>query len=79
MICEKLAETVVGDAKEIYLQRCSEISPNMRYCEYNIGDSSAIEDLMQMRLNVGSEDPLTSKLDVSFGLPDQVIAEWLII
>lgn len=63
VIYEKLADTVVGDAKEIYSQRCSEISPNMRYCEYNIGDSSAIEDLMQMRLNVGSEDPLTSKLD----------------
>ncbi|ESO03053.1 hypothetical protein HELRODRAFT_112400, partial [Helobdella robusta] len=63
VICEKLSEAVAGDVKEIYIQRCAELVPNIRYCEYNIGDVSAVEDLMQMRLNITHEDPLTSKLD----------------
>ena len=54
------------EANELYQQRCSEISPNIRYCEYNIGDESAAEDLMQMRRQIGGEDPLTSRLDVWF-------------
>jgi len=63
-IYEKLAEAVTDEAKELYQQRCSEISPNIRYCEYNIGDESAAEDLMQMRRRIGREDPLTARLDV---------------
>ena len=63
-IYEKLAEAVADEAKDLYQQRCSEISPNIRYCEYNIGDESAAEDLIQMRRQIGREDPLTSRLDV---------------
>ena len=63
-IYEKLSEAVADEAKELYQQRCSEISPNIRYCEYNIGDESAAEDLMQMRRQIGREDPLTARLDV---------------
>ena len=68
-IYEKLADAFVDEIKEIYLQRCEEISPNIRYCAYNIGDESAINDLMQMRLKSGREDALTSKLDVSLLFP----------
>jgi RNA-binding signal recognition particle 68 len=63
-IYEKLAEAVADDAKDIYLQRCGEISPNIRYCAYNIGDESAKEDLIRMRMKAGQEDQLTSRLDV---------------
>jgi len=62
-IYEKLATAFVDEERELYLQRVEELSPNIRYCAYNIGDESAIEDLRQMRLKSGREDPLTSKLD----------------
>jgi len=65
-IYEKLSEAVSDESKETYLQRCQEISPNIRYCEYNIGDKSAADDLIRMRMEVGREDPMTSRLDVSF-------------
>lgn len=64
-IYEKLAEAVSDESKETYQQRCQEISPNIRYCEYNIGDKSAADDLIRMRMEVGREDPMTSRLDVS--------------
>ena len=54
----------MDEVKDVYLQRVEEIVPNIRYCAYNIGDESAIQDLMQMRLKTGREDPLTSRLDV---------------
>ena len=69
-IYEKLAEAVSDEEKELYQQRCSEISPNIRYCEYNVGDESAAEDLMQMRRQIGREDPLTARLDVRSELVD---------
>jgi len=62
-IYEKLADAVSDAARDMYVQRCEEIKPNIRYCAYNIGDESAVADLMQMRLNVSHEDPLTSRLD----------------
>jgi signal recognition particle subunit SRP68 len=55
----------VDEIKEIYSQRVEEISPNIRFCAYNIGDESAINDLMQMRLKSGQDDGITSRLDVS--------------
>ena len=50
--------------KDIYIQKVEEISPNIRYCAYNIGDESAIKDLQVMRAKAGREDPLTFRLDV---------------
>ena len=64
-IYEKLAGAFVDDIKEIYLQRVDELSPSIRYCAYNIGDESAIEDLRQMRVKTGTTDALASRLDVS--------------
>ena len=54
----------MDELKDVYLQRVNEISPNIRYCAYNIGDESAINDLMEMRLKSGQEDGLTNRLDV---------------
>ena len=62
---EKLASALVDEIKDIYLQKCDEISPNIRYCAYNIGDDSAIGDLLQMRLKGGGTDSMISRLDVS--------------
>jgi signal recognition particle subunit SRP68 len=63
-IYEKLAGAVVDDSREVYQLKCDEIVPSIRYCSYNIGDKSAINDLMQMRGKAGAEDAMTSKLDV---------------
>ena len=61
-----MASAFVDDMKETYLGRVEEISPNIRYCAYNIGDESAIGDLMQMRLKGATGgDIFTSSLDVS--------------
>ena len=60
-----MASAFVDDMKETYLGRVEEISPNIRYCAYNIGDETAINDLMQMRLKgTAGGDVFTSSLDV---------------
>ena len=67
-IYEKMGSAFVDDMKETYLGRVEEISPNIRYCAYNIGDESAINDLMKMRMKgtaAGGSDVFTSSLDVS--------------
>ncbi|KAG7491678.1 hypothetical protein MATL_G00006260 [Megalops atlanticus] len=52
-ICEKLASAFTEEQAVLYHRRVEEISPNIRYCAYNIGDQNAINDLMQMRLSAG--------------------------
>ncbi|KAI4894849.1 hypothetical protein NFI96_018294, partial [Prochilodus magdalenae] len=52
-IYEKLANAFTEEQAVLYHQRVEEISPNLRYCAYNIGDQNAINDLMQMRLSAG--------------------------
>ncbi|XP_046900079.1 signal recognition particle subunit SRP68 [Hypomesus transpacificus] len=52
-IYEKLASAFTEELAVLYHQRVEEISPNIRYCAYNIGDQNAINDLMQMRLAAG--------------------------
>ncbi|TSK62591.1 Signal recognition particle subunit SRP68 [Bagarius yarrelli] len=49
----KLASAFTEEQAVLYHQRVEEISPNIRYCAYNIGDQNAINDLMQMRLSAG--------------------------
>ena len=55
----------------MYVQRVEEITPNIRYCAYNLEDGSTdINDLMQLRMSAaaagGTHDPvLTAKIDVS--------------
>ncbi|ELU12258.1 hypothetical protein CAPTEDRAFT_155942 [Capitella teleta] len=62
-IYTKLAGAFVDEIKEIYLQRVADLAPNIRYCEYNIGDESAIKDLRAMRLKGGLQDEWISSLD----------------
>ncbi|XP_076871996.1 signal recognition particle subunit SRP68 isoform X4 [Brachyhypopomus gauderio] len=52
-IYEKLASAFTEEQGVLYRQRVEEISPNIRYCAYNIGDQNAMNDLMQMRLSAG--------------------------
>ena len=64
-ICENLANAFSEEQQVLYQQRVAEVEPNIRYCAYNIGDESAIKDLMQMRRKAGGGDLLSGELDVS--------------
>lgn len=62
-IYERLAGAVPEEQRAVYLQRVDDISPNIRYCAYNIGDMPTdVNQLMAMR-NVS--DMLASKINVS--------------
>lgn len=43
-----------------------EISPNIRYCNYNLGDESAKKDLIDMKLNSATGSNIAESIDVSF-------------
>ncbi|KAG8446162.1 hypothetical protein GDO86_013856 [Hymenochirus boettgeri] len=63
-IYEKLASAFTEELAVLYNQRVDEISPNIRYCAYNIGDKTAMDELMQMRLRTGgTEGMLAEKLE----------------
>ncbi|XP_055364908.1 signal recognition particle subunit SRP68 [Betta splendens] len=62
-IYEKLASAFTEDLAVLYRQRVDEISPNIRYCAYNIDDPNAIKDLMQMRLTGGGGGMMAEKLE----------------
>lgn len=62
-IYENLGKAFTEDTQALYLQRVAEIEPNIRYCAYNIGDESAIEDLMQMRREAGEGAFMSGELD----------------
>lgn len=49
MVYEKLASALGEEEQLVYRQRCEELAPSLRYCAYNIGDKSAIDDLMTLR------------------------------
>ncbi|KAJ1526690.1 hypothetical protein ONE63_008270 [Megalurothrips usitatus] len=49
MVYEKLAEALPEEDKPLYLQRVDELAPSLRFCAYNIGDESAIDDLLKLR------------------------------
>ena len=54
----------------MYLQRVEEITPNIRYCAYNLNEGTTdISDLMQLRWSASgstTQDPvLAAKIDVS--------------
>jgi signal recognition particle subunit SRP68 len=63
-IYEKLSAALVGDdAHTFYVQRVEEIVPNIRYCNYNLGDESARKELIDMKLK-GFE--LSENIDVIY-------------
>nr|CAG4646195.1 EOG090X04NF [Macrothrix elegans] len=55
-IYEKLASALNEDEQVLYKQRVEELNPNLRYCAYNIGDSSAQQDLLNMRNQGGKSE-----------------------
>ncbi|XP_071812929.1 signal recognition particle subunit SRP68-like isoform X2 [Apostichopus japonicus] len=54
-IYEKLASAVTEDQKGLYLERVNDIVPNLRYCAFQTGDESAIQDLRELRGKVGGD------------------------
>ena len=44
------------DEAAVYQSRIDEIAPSLRYCAYNIGDTSAKQDLLNMRGQHGLTD-----------------------
>ncbi|KZC13746.1 Signal recognition particle 68 kDa protein [Dufourea novaeangliae] len=46
----KLASALPESEQVMYNARVEELAPSLRYCAYNIGDTTAIDDLMQMRV-----------------------------
>ncbi|KAJ8682421.1 hypothetical protein QAD02_018213 [Eretmocerus hayati] len=61
VVYENLAKALPESEQTIYKARVDELAPNLRYCAYNIGDTSAIDDLMQMRGKLSGD--LLSNLD----------------
>jgi signal recognition particle subunit SRP68 len=63
-IYENLSATLKGDdAQAFYLQKVEEINPNIRYCNYILGDETAKSDLMSMKLKSGTGSELAEKID----------------
>uniref|UniRef100_A0A2L2Y0W4 Signal recognition particle subunit SRP68 n=1 Tax=Parasteatoda tepidariorum TaxID=114398 RepID=A0A2L2Y0W4_PARTP len=64
-IYEKLSEALNEEEVILYKQRVEELTPNIRYCAYNIGDETAINDLLKLRLSgkTSGEDLLAADLD----------------
>jgi len=48
-IYESLCQAVGEEEGNLFRQKMEEITPSLRYCAYNIGDTSAKEDLLSMR------------------------------
>lgn len=62
-IYEKLGTTMSAEGSVLYQQRVEEFLPNIRYCAYNIGDDTALDDLMQMRLTSTHTGDVASNID----------------
>ena len=68
-IYEKLGSAFSEEQQNFYQQKADEITPNIRYCAYNLDDENVdINELMKMRFSSGggTRDLLADKLDVSY-------------
>ena len=66
-IYEKLGSAFSEEQQNFYQQKADEITPNIRYCAYNLDDGNVdINELMKMRFSsgTGAQDLLADKLDV---------------
>lgn len=64
-VYQKLGSVVSEDQRQLYTQRVEEITPNLRYCAYNIGGvPTDVTELMKLRSNAPGSDILASKIDV---------------
>ena len=62
MVYEKLCSAVDELDQGVYKHKCEELSPSLRFCAYNIGDSTAIKDLKSMRNHADGD--MLDKLEV---------------
>ncbi|XP_026464622.1 signal recognition particle subunit SRP68-like [Ctenocephalides felis] len=49
IVYEGILKALNDEDKAFYQNKIDEITPSLRYCAYNIGDGTAIEDLIQLR------------------------------
>lgn len=61
VVYEKLASALPEPEQAMYKARVEEFEHNLRFCAYNIGDTSDIDDLVQMRGQLSGE--LLASLD----------------
>ncbi len=74
-VYQKLGGVVSEDQRQLYTQRVEEITPNLRYCAYNIGGMPTdVTELMKLRSDAQGSDILSSKIDVRL---DQFINKWI--
>jgi hypothetical protein len=59
------ATLAADDSQGYYLQKVEEILPNIRYCNYNLGDESAKKDLLAMKMKTETGSELAGKIDVT--------------
>ena len=72
-IYEQLGMAVSEEQRSLYSQRVEEITPNVRYCAYNMKDMpSDLSELMKLRNSAHGDEMLASKIDVR-GLCDHII------
>lgn len=59
-----LSEALKGDECQVfYSQKVDEIIPNIRYCNYNLGDESARKDLVDLKLKLTTGSELAENID----------------
>jgi len=64
-IYANLSEALSGDDSQIfYSQKVDEIVPNIRYCNYNLGDESARQDLVNLKLKSTTGSELAENIDM---------------
>lgn len=64
-IYEQLGMAVSEEQRSLYSQRVEEITPNVRYCAYNMKDMpSDLSELMKLRSSAHGDEMLASKIDV---------------
>lgn len=62
MVYEKLQIALNEEEQLVYRQRVEELAPSLRYCAYNIGDQTAMDDLLSLRSQAHGD--LLENLDV---------------
>lgn len=61
----KLSDALKGDDSQVYYsQKVDEIEPNIRYCNYKLGDKTAKKDLIDMKMKSGAGSELADAIDV---------------
>ena len=61
-----MAGILIESEAATYSQRANEVAPNIRYCLFNLDESSAdVKELMQLKNAPGGSDLLAAKINVS--------------